>query len=472
MKSVLQITFVAFFAAMLGSFFTYQLVRDEVLPPKENKRELPVRQAFQPKPESTPDFSLAAERAMPAVVFIKTYIENQRPVSWMDHFFGRNPAQGRDAIGTGSGVIISKDGYIVTNNHVIHRADEVEVVLEKRTYPAKVVGTDPSSDLALLKIDAQNLSPVRFGTSADLRVGQWVVAVGNPFNLTSTVTAGIVSAKGRSIDIMGGQFPLESFIQTDAAINPGNSGGALVNTEGELIGINTAILSETGSYVGYGFAVPSDIVRKIVTDLREYGEVQKAFPGADFVEVNQKIADRFGLKEVDGVVITRVDEAGAAQKAGLQRGDLIRQFDGRPIHSRSDFDEQLSYHRPGDRVRLQVERDGKTFEKELVLTNLNGTTDLLQREFFASQTLGAILETVPLLERQHLEIASGVRIKDVGKGFLRRLGIREGFIVTRINNYPIETPEQFVQIMERIRGRVIIHGVNAEGERGYYSFYF
>ncbi|MGF1533987.1 MAG: trypsin-like peptidase domain-containing protein [Bernardetiaceae bacterium] len=460
----------ALLEAILGSGLTYFLMLQHLPVFISEPTHPPVQQAF--APTSRPDFALAAAKAKPSVVYIKTYSDRYRSTSWADYFFGEGSRSSRDPIGTGSGVIISKDGYIITNNHVIHRAQEIEVVLNKRSYPAKVIGTDPSSDLALLKIDKQGLTPITFGSSSDLQVGQWVVAVGNPFNLTSTVTAGIVSAKGRSIDIMGGQFPLEAFIQTDAAINPGNSGGALVNADGELVGINTAILSETGSYVGYGFAVPSDIVRKIMTDLREYGQVQKAFLGASVLEVNEGIAKRFGLSEVDGVVLAEIENGGAAQQAQLKAGDIIRSINGTAIHSRSDFDEQMSFFRPGDQVRLRIERQGKTFEPTLRLTNINGTTDLVQREVYQSQSLGAILEAVPLLERSRLKISGGVRIKSIGNGFLRRLGIREGFVVTAINDYAIETPEAFVQIMERIRGRVIIKGLTPEGERGYYSFYF
>lgn len=472
MQTMLRSVLTACAAALLSSALTYFLVRENSTHPPEDTPRYPVRQTFSPAPKSRPDFSLAAERATPSVVFIKTYSERRRSMSWMDHFLGNAPSRSRAEIGTGSGVVISKDGYIVTNNHVINRSDEVEVVLAKRTYPAKVIGIDPSSDLALLKIEATNLQPITFGSSDKLRVGEWVVAVGNPFNLTSTVTAGIVSAKGRSIDIMGGQFPLETFIQTDAAINPGNSGGALVNAEGELVGINTAILSETGSYVGYGFAVPSDIVRKIATDLREYGEVQKAFLGARVLEVDEKIADKLKLKRVDGVVIAEVENGGSAEKAKLRRGDIILQVEGMEIHSRSDYDEQMSYFRPGDQVMLTLLRDGKRIERKVTLTNINGTTELIRREVFESRSLGASLEVVPLIERNRLDITGGVRIKDIRHGFLRRLGIREGFVVTSINNYAIEKPEEFVEIMERIRGRVIIKGITPEGERGYYSFYF
>ncbi len=472
MKKIFQTLFTALLAATLASAMTYFLTQDanESLNLAQNPDLVPT---FSPSSETLPDFAKAAVRATPSVVFIKTFSERQRSMSWMDYYFGGGGrSTGRAAIGTGSGVVISEDGYIITNNHVINRADEIEVILAKRTYPAKLIGVDPSSDLALIKIDATDLSAIAFSNSDKLQVGQWVLAVGNPFNLTSTVTAGIVSAKGRSIDIMAGQFPLESFIQTDAAINPGNSGGALVDSDGNLVGINTAILSETGSYSGYGFAIPANVVRKIAGDLKEFGEVQKAFLGAQILEVNEEIADSFDLENIEGIVIARLEEGGAAQKAGLRRGDIILFIEKTKIRTKSDFDEKMSFYRPGDQLEMTIQRDGKVIVKTLTLTNVDGTTELLKREIYDAQSLGASLETVPLIERNRLKIANGVRIKDIRNGFIRRLGIREGFVVTSINNYAIAKPEEFVEIMERIRGRVIIKGVTPEGEKGYYTFNF
>ena len=317
------------------------------------------------------DFITASSRSTNSVVYIKTRSASQRNVSWFDWFFGGGG--GQTVIGSGSGVIYSSDGYVITNNHVIDRAEEIEVVLNKRPYKAEVVGTDPSSDLAVLKIrEGKNFPAIQIGSSRQLEVGEWVLAVGNPFNLNSTVTAGIVSAKGRDLGIVKNQFPLESFIQTDAAINPGNSGGALVNLKGELIGINTAILSKTGSYAGYGFAVPVDIVVKIVDDLIKYGKVQKVYVGGEIENLDYEMAQTLETDDLDGVVVSYVVEDGAFDEAGLQKGDIIRKIDNHPVTSESDFEEECSLRNPGDEVRLTIEREGKTQVKEVLLTNEEG----------------------------------------------------------------------------------------------------
>jgi serine protease Do len=279
--------------------------------------------------DMTGDFVLASAASTPSVVFINT-LSQQQYNNWFDLYFGGGNQQVQ---GSGSGVIYSADGYIMTNNHVIASATQIEVVHEKKTYAAKLIGTDPSTDLAILKIEAENLPAIKFGSSRDLKIGEWVLAVGNPFNLTSTVTAGIVSAKGRNINIVNSQFPIESFIQTDAAINPGNSGGALVNVRGELIGINTAILSKTGSYTGYGFAVPVDIVKKIVRDIIKYGEVQKSFVGAEVDEINSAVATKYKLDDLKGVIVNYIQKDGAAEKIGLEKGDVILKMNEEPINS-------------------------------------------------------------------------------------------------------------------------------------------
>jgi Do/DeqQ family serine protease len=374
--------------------------------------------------------------------------------------------------GSGSGVIYSTDGYIITNNHVIDKSTKIEVVHEKKTYQAKIIGTDPSTDLALLKIEAQNLPAVKLGASKDLRIGEWVLAVGNPFNLTSTVTAGIVSAKGRNINIVNSQFPIESFIQTDAAINPGNSGGALVNVRGELIGINTAILSRTGSYTGYGFAVPVDIVKKIVRDLIKYGEVQKPFFGAEVDELNTSYSDKLKLDNLNGVVVTYIQKEGAAEKMGLKKDDVILKINDYEINNKGNFDEYLSYFSPGDKIKIVYKRDNKIHEGTLTLTNREGTTDVLKRETYKSESLGADFEIISKVEKDKMGITNGVRIVKVGNGLIRRLSLTEGFIITSINKVPVSTPEEVVEILEKIRGRVIIEGITSNGQRGYYSYYF
>ncbi len=414
------------------------------------------------------DFVAASALSTQSVVFINT-LSQQTSSSWFDMYFGGNNQQVQ---GSGSGVIYSSDGYIITNNHVIDKSTKIEVVHEKKTYQAKIIGTDPSTDLALLKIEAQNLPAVKLGASKDLRIGEWVLAVGNPFNLTSTVTAGIVSAKGRNINIVNSQFPIESFIQTDAAINPGNSGGALVNVRGELIGINTAILSKTGSYTGYGFAVPVDIVKKIVKDLIKYGEVQKPFFNADVEELNTAYSDKLKLDNLNGVVVTYVQKDGASEKMGLKKDDVILKINDYDINSKGSFDEYLSYFSPGDKVKIVYKRQNKIQEGYLTLTNREGTTDVLKRETFKSETLGADFEIISKVEKDKMGIANGVRIVKVGNGLVRRLSLTEGFIITGINKVPVSTPEEVVEILEKIRGRVIIEGITSNGQRGYYSYYF
>ena len=417
-----------------------------------------------------PDLVEASEKSTSSVVFIKTISgpEYGRG-SWLDWFF---EGGGSQTSGSGSGVLYSADGYIVTNNHVVDGADVIEVIHGKRTYPAEVVGTDPSSDLAVLKIEEKRLPAIQLGSSRDLAVGEWVLAVGNPFNLTSTVTAGIVSAKGRDINILKGRFPLESFIQTDAAINPGNSGGALVNSRGELVGINTAILSRTGSYAGYGFAVPVDIVKKVVSDLITYGETQKAFFGAEVLDLTPEIAEAVGVTDLNGVVLSYIQRDGAADKEGLEKGDIILEIDQNPVNSKSQFDEQISYYSPGNKINILFKRDKEIKNKTLTLTNREGTTSLIKREIYASKALGVDFEAVSLAERDQLGIDHGIRVLKVKDGFFRRLGIREGFIITSINRKPMKSPEQLAETLENIEGRIRIEGINERGVRGYYSYYF
>lgn len=420
-----------------------------------------------------PSFVESAKVSTPSVVYIKTANRNQRSYTWFDMFFG---GQGNEnqVVGSGSGVIFSKDGYIVTNNHVIAGASEIEVVHNKRTYKATVKGIDPSTDLALLKIEADNLPYVKIVSAETVNVGDWVLAVGNPFNLTSTVTAGIVSAKGRNINILESQFPIESFIQTDAAINPGNSGGALVNLRGELVGINTAILSRTGSYTGYGFAVPSDIVTKVVTDLKQFGQVQKAFIGADVMEVTEEVYKELNLNDIAGVIITYIEPDGTADKAGLKRADVILKINGKSVNSKNSFDEQLSIFKPGDKINVHYSRGGQTAEKQLQLTNIEGTTSIVKKELYRAEALGADLEAVPKGERSKLNIDNGVRIAKItsNRGLVAQMGMEEGFVITMINNKSIESPEDLANILERIKGKVIIKGVTKSGQKGYYSFYF
>jgi Do/DeqQ family serine protease len=421
---------------------------------------------FTPKntvPDSPPlSFVEASEKSTQSVVFIKNFSgTDPRRYSMFDYFFGTGPSQ---QVSSGSGVIISDDGYIVTNNHVIDRAETLEVIHQKRTYKARLVGTDKNTDIAVLKIEAEGLPAIIKGSSRDLRIGEWVLAVGNPFNLTSTVTAGIVSAKERQINILGGDFPLESFIQTDAPINPGNSGGALVNVNGELVGINTAILSRTGSYTGYGFAVPVDIAMKVSNDLIQYGEVQKAIPGIEAVEITPELAEEMNIKTLNGVIVTHVVRDGAAEEAGLQRNDVITELGDQSITGMGSFEEALSYYYPGQKLPVTFTRNGMKKTAQLSLQNLEGGNGVLKREFYSSSILGAKLEAVNTIEKDKMGIEFGIKITAITRGYLRDLGLREGFIITQINREPARDPKIVGKFLEEYSGKLLLEGVASSGQ--------
>lgn len=410
----------------------------------------------------TISFVEASENSTESVVFIKNFSgTDPRRYSMFDYFFGNGPSQ---QVSTGSGVIISKDGYIVTNNHVIDRAEIIEVIHKKRTYKARLVGTDKNTDIAVLKIEAENMPAVKRGSSRDLKIGEWVLAVGNPFNLTSTVTAGIVSAKERQINILGGDFPLESFIQTDAPINPGNSGGALVNINGELVGINTAILSRTGSYTGYGFAVPVDIAMKVANDLIEYGEVQKAIPGIEAVEITPELAEEMRLNTLDGVIVTHVVKGGAAETAGIAKNDVITRLGDQVISGMGSFEEALSYYYPGQKLAVSFDRNGTTKVTQLTLQNLEGGEGVLKREFFTSTVLGARLEAVNTIEKDRLSIPYGIKITGLSRGYLRDLGLRDGFVITQLNREAAKDPKAVGKYLEEFSGKLLIEGVAPNGQ--------
>jgi serine protease Do len=432
------------------------------------------RQIAPPSSSSTSaptDFITAAEQSSPSVVFIKTISQAATdPSDFWDlwNFFGhRGPISS-----AGSGVIVSEDGYIVTNNHVIDNADQIEVLLtNKHSYKAKVVGADPNTDLALLKVDAKNLPSIVFGNSDFVKIGEWVLAVGNPLNLTSTVTAGIVSAKGRNINIVNTQFPIESFIQTDAAINPGNSGGALVNTKGELIGINTAIASKTGAYSGYGFAIPVNIVKKIIRDLKEYGIVQNAILGAEVIDIDEKIADKLPDNNYSGVYVFDVIKESAAAKAGLKEGDIILKIDGFGVNSKAEYLERLSYYRPGESIKISLKRGKNTIEIAATLTNRDGNTEMIKNNKVFVNQLGCALTPLTKFEKQKYNIKSGIRISDIKGGFIRQLGLPENFIIISVNNREIDSIEELVQMLSKQRGRIIVEGIHPNGSRGQYSFF-
>lgn len=415
------------------------------------------------------NFVEASSKSTSSVVFIQTLSEVEyRTGGWMDWFFEPRASQ---RVGSGSGVVFSDDGYIVTNNHVIMDADEITVIAGKKSFRAELIGRDPSSDLAVIKIDSDELPVIEKGDSEQVNVGEWVLAVGNPFNLTSTVTAGIVSAKGRNINILRDKFPIESFIQTDAAINPGNSGGALVNSNGELIGINTAILSRTGSYAGYGFAIPINIVKKVFNDIVKYGEVQKAFTGTELIDIDGELATRISLSDLDGVLVTEVKDGSAADKAGLEKRDVIRKINGAQISSKAQVEELIAKSYPGDKLNLIIERDGRMIPKEMTLTNREGTTSIIKRDIYFAQDLEASFESVSKVERDLLGINSGVKVVEIKKnGFFSGLGIPEGFIITQINNKTVDNPEELEKILENIRGRFDIIGIDQRGRKVYYPF--
>ncbi len=428
----------------------------------------PVDNAVQAMATGNIEFVEASKKSTPCVVYIKTLSPVQVSSYWDDWFnmFGRRGEQ----TSSGSGVIVSEDGYIATNNHVVDGATSIEVILNNNryVYPAKVIGTDPSTDLALLKIDAKDLPAIAIGNSEHVNIGEWVLAVGNPFNLTSTVTAGIVSAKGRNINVVNNQFPIESFIQTDAAINPGNSGGALVNLKGELIGINTAIASRTGAYNGYGFAIPVNIVSKIIKDIKEYGEVQRAFTGMEIVDITAELLERTGNQE-NGVYVGFVGKDGPAKEAGITEGQVILEVNGTEVNSKAVFDEQIAYYRPGDKINLRLS-SGK--EKTLTLVNREGTAAMLKRTLVHSETLGANFEKISKVERDRYGIDGGFRVSNIGNGIVRRMNIPDGFIFTKLNNTTYNKVEDFIKDMERIRGRIVIEGIHPNGSKQTLSFYY
>lgn len=427
--------------------------------------------SYQGKSVGGLDFIEASKKSTPTVVFIKTEAEAVRRSSFWLFDFDPFGSIGKVA-STGSGVIISKDGYIVTNYHVIKNALKIDVVLNhgKKNYTATVVGTAPSSDLALLKIEAEDLTPIEITNSDELQIGEWVLAVGNPFNLNSTVTAGIVSAKGRNINIVQNQFPIESFIQTDAAINPGNSGGALVNLEGKLVGINTAIASQTGSYVGYGFAIPSNIVLKIINDLKEFGQLQRGFDGLEVVDINDEILEMVDNRQ-DGVYVARISETNPKSSQLFKTGDVIIKIDGKPTDNKAMYDELIAYHRPGDELTYTIVRDGKELQKDIKLVSLDGDYELKRRESYFSEKLGAEFETVSKYELEHFALQSGIRVTKIGNGQLRKMNIPEGFIFTSLNKVPAQNLKEFVTKLESLRGQVRIEGVSPQGGKQYLSFY-
>ena len=429
------------------------------------------------------DFTSAAENTVHSVVHITTKVVQttfQRD-PFQEFFYGPG-AGGREfkqyGAGAGSGVIVSSQGYIVTNNHVIENASEIQVVLNDNSkYDAKVIGADPSTDIAVLKIEGENFPAIPIGNSDELKIGEWVLAVGNPFNLTSTVTAGIVSAKARNINLLSERsaqdvVPIESFIQTDAAVNPGNSGGALVNTRGELIGINTAIASQTGSYAGYSFAVPINLVDKVMRDLIDFGIVQRGFLGVQIADVTQDIKEKNKLPDLKGVFLAKVTEGGSADKAGLKDGDVILKIGSKEVNSVASLQEEIGKRRPGDKVSLTVrQKDGDIISKELVLRNKDGDTELMSKEEISKNyALGATFIELTDKERKELNISYGVKIKSITTGKLKSIGLQEGIIITKVNNEPIETVAELTEKLSGVNRGILLEIMDETGKRDYRGF--
>jgi len=421
-----------------------------------------------------PDFVDAANLTVHAVVHISAELEQKNKVynDFFDMFndLFNNPQYryNTPVIATGSGVIISPDGYIVTNNHVVQEASKLEITLnDRRSFKAKVIGRDPTTDLALIKIDVDDLPYLVYGNSDNLKVGEWVLAVGNPFNLTSTVTAGIVSAKARNINILGEVSAIESFIQTDAVVNRGNSGGALVNTEGELIGINAAIASNTGSYTGYSFAIPVNIVKKVIEDIRNYGEIQRAYLGISFQEIDSKLAEEKGLSEVKGIYVQEVLEDGAASEAGIKQGDVIVSVNDVQINSKAALLETIGTQRPGDKVRVMVMRDNKLKEFNVILENRSGNTDIVKKDNL--NVLGASFQALSTDELKSLNISHGVKVTNLQNGKLSSAGIRQGFIIMYIDKEPVKTVDELNNYLDKKRGGTLFEGIYPNGQRAYYG---
>jgi Do/DeqQ family serine protease len=500
-RNILKTIILLVFAGLLGGVVSALIIsKNQKQPAKiilETTRQMPVTAAaFSPAGEPV-NFSDAAEHAVPAVVHVKVMGETQRRYyrdnnDLLDFFFG-NPEERRyqeyTPKGSGSGVIISEDGYIVTNNHVIEKASEITIVFDDGTsLPANVVGRDPNTDVALLKVETDTKLPtLGFADSDNLRLGEWVLAIGNPFNLTSTVTAGIVSAKARNFGIIPTEFRIESFIQTDAAVNPGNSGGALVNLKGELVGINTAIASHTGAYEGYSFAIPSNIAKKVVKDLIDYGVVQRALLGIVYTDLSKfeddseiemyakkEELDAAKMKELrnkkyKGVCVVKVMENSSAKTAGIEKWDIITKIGNKEVTNQNTVIEEIGVLRPGDKVDITLIRDGKTKQITAVLRNKAGNTDVVSEDKI--EILAARFENVDRELAEKLRIKGGVQVTEVNDGKLMNR-VRKGFVITKVNQKSVTSVEELSNIINSLkRGEgVFIEGIYPNGRRDYVAF--
>lgn len=453
--------------AIVGSFFTMKFIdfgpTYNSIEERQNLKLINYASDSASRSISAINFQPAAKKVTPGVVHIQTvYGLGKFSMNALENYL--NP----HAQSSGSGVIISDDGYIVTNHHVIEEASSIEVILNNNQhYYAKVVGTDPSTDLALLKIKAHNLPFVKYGDSDNVNIGEWVLAIGNPFDLNSTVTAGIVSAKARNIRILEAKnnLQVESFIQTDAAVNPGNSGGALVNLQGELVGINTAIATATGVYSGYSFAIPVNLVKKIMDDLLEFGQVQRGLLGVQIQNVTAELAEELNLNVVQGVLVGGVNENSSAEEAGIQSGDVIVKINNQDVNNVSELQERVARNRPGQKINVSFLREGELLEVKAVLKNYEGSDKLLEREY-SNEIEGATFGDIPYAKLNELGIDGGVIIKKITFGKWKRAGLTEDFIITHIDKAPIDNIRDLNLVMETKKGGVLVEGVFMNGKKG------
>lgn len=485
MKSRMKVLFATLSVMFVAlSFFTINLYlsqRDIKLSLQEtearaesvNNAPIPIVRTSYTTDASDVNFVNAAEKTVNAVVHIKTEIEHAGNTyydffgSLLEQLYGE-PLQihGNKSVGYGSGVVISSDGYIVTNNHVVDGATKIEVTFnDKHKRMATIIGNDPSTDLALIKVDTKGLEYLTFADSDKVRVGEWVLAVGNPFNLTSTVTAGIVSAKARNINILGDGSTIESFIQTDAAINPGNSGGALVNMDGELIGINAAIASRTGSYEGYSFAIPSNIVKKVIEDFLQYGSLQRAYLGVSIVEITEELAKNKGITEMSGIYIMEVSENGGAKDADIKDGDILLSVNDMTVNSNSQLIGVIGQYRPGDKVKVKIQRNGEILEKIVTLKNLEGTDELHKEgDAFYNKDLGIKAQVLSPSLKNKLGINHGLKVVEVKEGVFKQKGITDDFIILAVNNQRVSSENDLNKALNSAKnGKTRIEGTNMTG---------
>lgn len=438
-----------------------------------NESQAPMLRASFMTNDEGESFVDAAERTVNTVVHIRTEIVSKGN-SYYDFFGslleqlygGQMQVPNNVSVGYGSGVVISPDGYIVTNNHVVEGASKIEVTFnDKHKRTATIIGNDPSTDLALIKVDAKDLEYLTFADSDQVRVGEWVLAVGNPFNLTSTVTAGIVSAKARNINILGDGSTIESFIQTDAAINPGNSGGALVNMDGDLVGVNAAIASRTGSYEGYSFAIPSNIVKKVVEDFLQYGALQRAYIGVSIAEITEELAEAKGIEVTSGVYVVDVHENGGAKAAGIKNDDIILSINNITVNSNAQLIGVVGQYRPGDKVKVKLQRNGNIIEKEVTLKNLEGTEEMHRdTDSFYNEVLGVRAQALPSSLKSELGINYGLKIVEVKEGIFKQKGITDDFIILSVNYQKVSSENDLKKALGNDRnGKIRVEGINSTG---------